>query len=197
MYAVALEAQKRLGFLQKIVDHRPMGFMAIIASLKNRLMLVGKRALIFRMAIETEVLGGHALRLEITRSAMGFVAVCANHLSFPHRVVRGGIKTGLNVTMTVIAQIGLCLSQGRGSNRMSFPCRGGSVNLFRSGSGSGDMYLMAVNAGNTIHGMLTAAPFHWAAGFMAFQTDSRYRFRSEFLRVQYVGGFFGLSMDTA
>jgi hypothetical protein len=70
MYAVALEAQKRLGFLQKIVDHRPMGFVAIIATLENRHMLVGKRALIFRMAIETDVLGGHALRLEITPSAM-------------------------------------------------------------------------------------------------------------------------------
>jgi hypothetical protein len=84
---MTLEAQERLCLLQKIVDHCSMGVVAITATLQYRLMLVGKRALISRMAIEANVMGGNSLRLEIFWSAMGFVALRAGHLPFPHRVV--------------------------------------------------------------------------------------------------------------
>ena len=107
---MTLETQKWLILDEEVVGHGAMWIMADSTVFDHRIVLKDKGTLIPGVAAQTEVIHTF-VGLDHTRkqvvSPMGLMAISTLHLAFPDWMVRRQITLGLDVLMTLAAELKL------------------------------------------------------------------------------------------
>jgi hypothetical protein len=111
MELVALEAKEGLILLQKVVRNGAVGAVAYGTVFHHRCMLKDKRPLFGGMARETEVVQPFICLEASHIRAMCIMAVRTGHLSFSKGMMGRILHSGLNVWVTTVASVRLCLGQ--------------------------------------------------------------------------------------
>ena len=104
---VTLGAQPWVGDFEQPVVYRAVRLMAIGAIFYDRRVLPKKRPASLTVAQVTGFINAWLYELRRIRSSVGVVAVCAGHLSFPERHVRGAHKLAFSLEVALTANFNL------------------------------------------------------------------------------------------
>ena len=101
---MAPQAEERHRLAQQIIGYRAVRLVTIRAALRHRRMLVHKRPLLFCMALVAQTVD--RILFEVTFGlAVRVVAVGANHLAFPDRMVRRQGAESVDRRVTFVARL--------------------------------------------------------------------------------------------
>ena len=111
---MALQAERRVAFVQKSLIHRSVGGMTDHATLTHGLMFINKWSALLCVTFEAGFVSrqesksaSSELLLNVCRRALGrdalvrFMAIAATHLALKHRVMMGQLKRCAHVQMTL------------------------------------------------------------------------------------------------
>jgi hypothetical protein len=103
---MALEAQSRRRYLERILVDGTMRIVAAQAVLAHRCVLEQKRSALFGMAFVAIVVDGIFPQERLGSAAMRVVAIRADHFALTHRHVRWAVHLGAPVLMALEASFG-------------------------------------------------------------------------------------------